>query len=431
MKTSEVTAIEAPAKLPHPPRRRYFKWVGIPLAILLLGGSSLALGKWWSAKNAAPAEAPPVISVKLQTIEPTQVEASSEFVGTLEAQKRVSLQPQIQGRIERVFVSSGDRVAQGTPVVSLSLDQTQAEVASATAAANSSRSAIGTAQAQLQAVAAEQVRAAADVRLQQLQFDRTEKLVVAGAQARQELDLARNRLETANATLQAAQKQVNASRALVNEATANFQESEANIASARVNLGYKIVAAPISGIIGDFSIKAGDYVTIGQTLTTVIQNNLLDMRISVPANNAPQLRQGLPVELLDANNSKRLTTGSISFVSPQVATNAQSILTKAQFANTNGSLRDGQSVRARIIWSNSSGILIPTTAINRIGGQSFVFVAQTDKSRPQKVVRQQPVTLGEVQGSSYQVIKGLNTGDRIAVSNIIKLRDGVAIQPES
>ena len=49
----------------------------------------------------------------------------------------------------------------------------------------------------------------------------------------------------------------------------------------------------------------------------------------------------------------------------------------------------------------------------------------------QEVVRLSPVELGAIQGNSYQVMAGLEAGDRIAVSNILKLRDGVPIQPES
>ncbi len=193
------------------------------------------------------------------------------------------------------------------------------------------------------------------------------------------------------------------------------------------------MVAPIDGIVGDFSIKAGDYVSVGQTLTSIIKNEALDMRISVPSNNAAQLRQGLPVELLDANTGERLTRGSISFISPQINTDAQSILIKARFGNADGKLRDGQYVRARIIWNQKAGILIPTQAVNRIGGQSFVYVVEEDRSKekPQLVVRQKPVKLGDVQNDRYPILEGIKAGDRVATSNILKLRDGASIQPES
>lgn len=220
-----------------------------------------------------------------------------------------------------------------------------------------------------------------------------------------------------------------------------MQQAQAEVASSQVNLNQKQIVAPLNGIVGDFSVKVGDYVNIGGNLTTITKNDLLDMRILVPSNNAAQLRRGLPVELLDANTGKRLTTGSINFISPQVNTSAQSILVKARFGNSNGKLRDGEYVRARIVWSQQTGILIPTQVVNRIGGQSFVYVVEENKSqekvvedkskqKPQFVVHQKPVKLGEVQSERYPVLEGIKPGNRIAVSNILKLRDGIPVQPQ-
>ncbi|MEH2438476.1 MAG: efflux RND transporter periplasmic adaptor subunit [Nostoc sp.] len=408
-------------------------WLGSILSVLLIGGGFVGWRSFGSREDPAAAQAPPPLPVKVETLASGQVQSTTEFVGKLEAQERVSLQPQIQGRVDRVLVASGDRVTQGTPILTLSLDQTTANVSSALAVVNSNRAAVATAEAQRQVASADRAKAASDVKLQQAQFDRTQYLVNEGAQARQQLDIARNNLETAIATLNAADKQVNASRASVKQAQANVEQAQAQVAVNQVNLNQKQVVAPIDGIVSDFSIKAGDYVSVGQTLTTIIKNEALDMRISVPSNNATQLRRGLPVELLDADTGKQLTTGSISFISPQINADAQSILIKARFGNADGKLRDGQYVRARIIWNQKAGVLIPTQAVNRIGGQSFVYVVKENQSqeKPQFVVRQKPVQLGDVQNDRYPILEGVKVGERVATSNILKLRDGAPIQPES
>ena len=414
----------------RPRSRQVWLWSG--LTVLLLGGGFLG---WRSFSSSAKpvAQAPPPLPVKVQTIQSGQVQSTAEFVGTLEAQERVSLQPQIQGRIDRIFVSNGDRVAQGTPIVSLSLDQTQANVNSAVAGANSNQAALATAEAQLAAKQADRTKAAADVRLQQVQFKRTQILVTEGAQAQQQLDIAQNNVDTAIATLNAAEKDVNAAQAGVAEARSNVQQAQSQVAAQQVNLSQKQVVAPIDGVVGDFSFKAGDYVSVGQTITTITKNDALNMRITVPSNNATQLRLGLPVELLDASTGERLTTGELNFISPQVNSTAQSILVTARFNNADGKLRDGQYVRARIIWNQKSGILIPAAAVNRIGGQSFVYVVEEDTSKgtPQSVVHQKPVRLGDVQNNRYPILEGIKVGEQIAVSNILKLRDGAPIQPQS
>lgn len=379
--------------------------------------------------------APPALPVKVMDLQSNSVEESSEFVGTLEAAEKVTLQPQTQGRIEEIFVANGDRVNKGTPIVSLSVDQTQADVATARAGVSSAQAAQSTAQAQLQAAEADRARAAADLELQQTEFARTQTLVAEGAQSQQQLDIARRNLETARATLSAADKQVNAARASVAQAQASVREAQSRVASASVNLGFKQVTAPISGIIGDFPVKVGDYVTPQTTLTTITRNNELDMRISVPSNYSNRLRTGLPVQLLDPNTKQPLGSGSIYFISPQIDAGAQSILTKARFPNANGNLRDGQYVQSRIVWNTTSGVTVPSTAITRLGGQAFVFVVEQKPAEaggePQTVVSQRPVKLGSLQGNNYVVLEGLKPGDKIATSNILKLTDGAPIQPEA
>lgn len=419
---------ETAAKQPR--SRKVWLW-GI-LSILLIGGGVVGW-RWWSSRNAPAAPAPPPIAVKVQTMESGQVRSTAEFVGKLEAQKRVSLQPQIQGRIDRVLVASGDRVTQGTPILSLSLDQTQADVSSAVAVVNSNRAGVATAEAQLEAKRADSVKASSDVKLQKVEFNRTQSLVSQGALARQQLDIVRNNLETAIATLNAAQKDVNAAQASINQAQSNVQQAQAEVASKQVSLTQKLVVAPMDGVVGDLSVKAGDYVTVAQNLTSIIKNDVLDMRISVPSNNVAQLHPGIPVELLDANTGKRLTTGGLSFISPQVNADAQSILVKARFGNADGKLRDGQYVRARVVWNQQPGILIPTQAVTRMGGQNFVYVVEEKriKEKQQFIVHQKPVKLGDVQNDRYPVVDGVKAGDRLAVSNILKLRDQAPIQPES
>lgn len=435
METSKISD-SAPGKLSG----RQGLLVGLGLGIVLAIGGMTVFSRFATQRSAAPNQAATTANarnsallVKVQKVGTSTTVESSDFVGALEAQQKVTLQPQIQGRIETILVSSGQRVQKGRLIASLSLDQTQANVASSIAAAGAAQAAIGTAQAQLQQAQAQRTKVAANVQLQQTQFNRTQQLVTEGAQARQELDVARNNLQSAIADLQAAEKQVAAANAAIRQAQANVRQAQAGTTAAQVNVNLKRVVAPITSVVGEFPVKVGDYVNIGQTITTITQNDALDLNISVPSNRLKQLRIGLPVQLIDPTTQKAISTGAINYISPTVSSNQQSILSKARFANSQGRLRDGQYVQARIIWNRQPGILIPTVAISRIGGQSFVFVTEntTVNGKPQQIVHQRLVRLGEIQGTNYQVLDGLQSGETIVTSGILKLREGTPIQPQS
>lgn len=414
---------------------------------------SVLAGACGGGAPSAP-QGPPAMLVQLQTVKSSSLLDTSEFVGALEAQAKVTLSPEVDGRVVQIFVKPGDVVKVGTPIAQLRSGKTQASASGAVADVNAARAALNTNAARVKAAEADRDSAAADVRLQESDLQRTQTLVSQGAQSQQTLDRARNSRDTAIAALRSAEADIRAAQAALAESSAEVARSEADRAVAAEDLQDKRVLAPIAGVVGDIPMKVGDVVSSTTTLTSIIQNNALDLNISVPIERSRQLRVGIPVELLDEQNQP-LLRGRISFVSPEVSTSNQAILAKATFVN-DGSLRDGQLVRTRIIWSTKPGVLVPTVAVTRVAGQTFVYVAeqaepaanpanaagdaaadtaaapapadgQPPASQPQQIARQRPVTLGTIQGNQYQVISGVKAGEDIVVSGILNLSDGIPI----
>jgi multidrug efflux pump subunit AcrA (membrane-fusion protein) len=187
------------------------------------------------------------------------------------------------------------------------------------------------------------------------------------------------------------------------------------------------IKAPISGIVSNITVNRGEFITKGQALTKVVDNQTLELNIGVPIERSSQLKIGLPVEIIDSAKNVSLKS-QINFISPE--TNKQAILAKASVRN-NGSFRDNQLVSAKVIWQEKPGILVPTTAIVRIGGQSLIFVATEQKSETKKailVAKPRLVVLGDLRGKAYQVASGLEPGEEIIVSDILNLSDDVLIK---
>lgn len=406
-------------------RRGRFLWT--PLLILALG----------SCAQRPAAQAPQAVPVKLQQLDSGLLEDTREFVGNLEAVRQVQLRPQIQGQITNIAVNFGQQVQPGDLIFQLEPDQTAPQLAAAIAQVNASQMALKSAQADLKQAIAQRGTIVATLDLNKLNFDRAKVLVAQGALAQVQLDEQTKNMGVTTAQLQAQDQTIRASRAAVNQALANLKNSQAQVASAEVPFQFKQVRSPIKGVVGNFNVKVGDYVNAAQQLTTIIENDFFDLVISVPTNYASQLRRGLPVNLLDPDTNKLLSRGSIFFISTDVNTSAQSIVTRARFPNSGGLLRNNQYVKAKVIWSQRAGILVPVTAVAPLSGQNFVFVAQKspckkgDPTPKGQIACQRLVQLGPIQGQNYQIISGLKPGDKIAVSGILNLRDGVPIQPES
>jgi RND family efflux transporter MFP subunit len=374
-------------------------------------------------------EGPPPVLVELEQVESTSVRESSEFVGALEAQERVELRPETQGRIVAVRVSPGQSVASGEPLIELRAERSQAQVSGAVADVDAARAAVSTAEAELETARAELQSAIADEEFAQSDFERRQVLVAEGALAEQELDSLTRALNSATANRTAAERRVEAANDRLSQARAQVNRAQADQQAAATDLDDSVVRAPIAGVVGNIPVKIGDYVTPESALTSIIQNDTLDLNISVPIERSSQLRVGLPVELLDTEGNS-LLRGQVSFVSPEVNSAEQAILAKASFPN-NGLLKDGQFVRARIVWQTSPGILIPTESVTRIAGQTFVYVAQPAEDappdQPQQVAQQRLVQLGDIEGNRYQVVSGLEPGEQVVTAGVLNLSDGAPI----
>jgi len=405
----------------------------------------------------AEVTAPQALPVKLQTLEQATLINSSQFVGTLEATQRVNLAPKINGRIVEILAPSGTQVTQGTPLVLLEPNQQQEEVNAREAKVRSAEAELTATETQLIAAKAHKAQAEANLLrakaeldnelanldLAQTDYKRAKFLVEEGASAQQELDNRTNDLKTSQASVEAQRKSVVAQEEElqaaiqgIEEAQANINRAQAQVGAAQGELGVAMaslddnqIVAPVDGVVGDYPLKVGDFVNVGQELTTITNNDQFNLRIFVPIENRAQLKLGLPVEIIDGGGSGEGIRGKITFISPNVNQNTQSILTKVTFDNIGG-LRDAQFVTVRIIWNEQPGVLVPTTAVSTLGSQRFVFVAETAENSG-LVARQTPIQVGAIQGQSYQVISGIEAGDKIAVSRILDLSDGRPIQPEN
>ena len=107
----------------------------------------------------------------------------------------------------------------------------------------------------------------------------------------------------------------------------------------------------------------------------------------------------------------------------------QSVLVKGIVRNSDGRLRSSQFVRARIVWKTAEGLVVPVTAVVRINGQFFAFVAEDGGGK--LVARQRAIKVGPITGDAYPVLDGIKPGERIVVSGAQKLADGAPIVPQA
>ena len=338
-----------------------------------------------SAAGGAPGGGMPPMPVEIVTLAAKPVEQSSEFVATLKSRRSSTIQPEVEGFLTRIAVRSGQNVRQGEVLFEIDSATEQAALAS------------------LQSM---RPMRESEVEFARQQVQRNKTLLDAGAISQREVEQFESQLRSAEAQLKTLDEQIRQQRSQLN---------------------YYRVVAPNSGTVGDIAVNVGDRVTRSTVLTTVDdRNDVLELYINVPVQQAPRLKVGLPVRLID-DRGQVLATNRITFVSPTVDTSTQSVLAKAQLVEGRGQFRSDQFVRARIVWTEAPGLTVPVTSVARINAQFFAFVAE--KADQGLVARQKPVEVGEIIGNDYVLLGGLKPGEQLIVSGLQKIRDGAPVMP--
>src|SRR5712691_10207019 len=350
--------------------------------LLTLAAGALDYGCQKSAADNAVGAGAAAIPVQVQIAPAVKIPDTTEYLSILKSRHSAAINPQVEGQITRIFVKSGDHVEAGTPLLQIDPLKQEATVNSQEAA-----------------------RAAqeANLRFAKISLERAQKLFDAGVISKQELDNAQTGYEAALAQVKSLDEQVK---------------------QQKVELHYYSVTSPMDGIVGDIPVHRGDRVTVATMLTTIDEPGALEAYVYVPAERAKNLKTGLPVRLLDtAGNS--ISETRITFVSPQVETETQTVLAKATIENPRSKLRIAQQVRAQITWGVHEGPVIPVLAVLRINGQFFAFVAVNEGKGT--VARQKPLKLGDTAGNDFVVLDGLKAGDHLIISGTQFLQDGMPV----
>jgi RND family efflux transporter MFP subunit len=323
--------------------------------------------------------------VQVQLVEAKPIVETTEYLALLKSRHSATINPQVEGYITKIFVKSGDHVAAGEALLQIDPLKQEATVNSQEATRLAQES---------------------NVNLARVNLERSKKLAEAGVIAKSDLDNAQTNYDTAVAQLKSLEHQVE---------------------TQRVELRYYKVSAPMNGVVGDIPVRVGDRVIVSTLLTTVDEPGALEAYLYIPAARGKDLRLGLPVKLLDEAGNVR-TTSQVTFISPQVDPDTQTVLAKAAVPNSNANLRIAQQVRAQVVWGSAAGPVVPVLAVTRINGQFFVFVAE--KEAKGTVARQRMVKVGDIIGNDYAVLDGLKQGEHLIVSGTQFLQDGAPVSEQ-
>jgi len=317
-------------------------------------------------------------------------------LGTVIPNASVTVTSRVDGQLEKVYFTEGQKVAAGQLLAQIDPRSFQATL-------NQYQAELSENQALLKSA--------------ELTLARYRKLYAQDSLARQDLD-------TQTAT--------------VGQYRGAVAADQAQIASAKLSIEYARITAPVSGRVGLRLVDPGNMVQSSSStgLVTITQMQPAAVTFSVPQSNIPDLLkalrsgQALPATAFDQDNSRALAQGEVKFISNQIDTGTGTVALKATFANEDEALYANQFVNLRLQIATLKGAtVIPSQALQLSSDGSFVFAIDKDNT-----VTRRAVSAGPAFGDDKQaILKGVAPGDRLVTEGIDRLTNGskVALADET
>ncbi len=362
--------------------------------VLLVIAALLVVGGGLLRETAPDPEATPPAALQapaLQTFELRleQLQSRAEFAGLLEAQRRVDLFAEEEGRVIEVGAAELERVEAGQLL--LRIDPSLAQIAHARARAAVERA--------------------------------TSQGVLALANLERHRGLA-GRDVSSRAALDEAENEARQAAAAKIEAQAELDEAEDRLAK-------KTIVAPFSGVLRTFAVEEGEYVRPGERVAELLDVAGLHLTIGLAGQQVVAVTEGGGARLLVDARPGEFFEGVVTRVGGAIDTATRKFPVRIELSNASARLLPGMVARAELtLGEPRPALTLPRNAVLEEFGQKYAWVV----SRPQgedPLARKRRVRVRELafRPSEFEVLDGLAAGELLVISSLRQLRDGMVIRP--
>ena len=182
--------------------------------------------------------------------------------------------------------------------------------------------------------------------------------------------------------------------------------------------------SPINGVVTARNYDVGDMYAMSAPLFTVEQIVPVKLLVGISETDYSKVKKGDSVEVKADAIPDKTFYGKISRIYPTVDPATRTFTAEVKVDNNYKTLRPGMFVRATVNFGTNNNVVIPDVAVvkQQGSGERFVYVLNDDNT-----VTYKKVVLGRRMGTEYEVLEGLQDGDKIVTGGQIRLKDGVKV----
>ncbi len=387
-------------------------------------------------------------AAKISAMTPTRKNLVSSISsnGKVEPVSPYVMRAQLDTFVKKIYVTEGQKVKQGQLLLELNVKEASAQLAEMRAKLLRVQDDLRAAKAGGKADEAAKVNG--DLSKAEAQLDRVQRTHdsltrLAAEQAATKEDLAANQLALSNAKaevtrLLAVKQEFDRQASLdVERGELQVQQTLSEMAALEDKVNDGRIVAPVDGTLyslgrnaASVPLKAGDYVKVGDLLAEMADLHKVRVRAFIDEPDLGALERDQPVIITWDAFPNRSWVGKTEVIPKQVVPHGTRSVGELLCAvnNDNLELLPNINVNVRINSKERTNVLaVPRGAVESEGGHRYVFVVKPNQLG-KSTLEKREIRVGIADATSYEVVSGLQEGERVALPGDTDLRDGMAVQ---
>ena len=186
-----------------------------------------------------------------------------------------------------------------------------------------------------------------------------------------------------------------------------------------------LLRSPINGVVTARNFDKGDMYSMTQPIFVVQQISPVKMLINISESLFTQVNKGMEFDISVEAYPGETFKGKVNLIYPTVSATTHTFPVEVICENADQRLRPGMFARVTATFGTNHHVVVPDVAVvKQMGsGEHFIYVLQPDHT-----VKYQLVEVGKRLGNKYEIISGVNEGDKVVTEGQIRLKDGVTVQ---
>ncbi len=176
-------------------------------------------------------------------------------------------------------------------------------------------------------------------------------------------------------------------------------------------LSYTRIVSPLDGVVTDRRIEIGDLANPGQVLLSVYDASSMRLEVPVPARLVARLPIGFTVNVTLAQPPCELT-GKVAEVVSEVDPTTRTRLVKIQLEEPPEDALPGAYGHVWVAGEPKDAILLPQTAVYRVGQLEYIQVVVGDRAL-RRLVR-----TGAVTAKRVEILSGVSAGEKVLANPV-------------